>query len=307
MSILKIRFVGRFAFVPDTRVIAVPEPETEWPKKYRRMHVLGLDMQFNDNLSADPHRLLLSVPHDNVAVDYPEPFATIVSADPSDEAVREYLMWDLSNTSLSLNLAESDVIATLPFTHNIGGPADPRILFPRPFGVPVAFRFSASAGTFEEVFFDPLEPAANDEARSKRDLARTKAQYDLVKLGSDAPAVRAKPVSLPDGVLATFDITGPAILKIRGFKGTSSRTIQLVESAKAPEDPIICSITNTCGEQETPGVKDAEYAAFYDLLGEPPHILKRIVPRRVDDKKGGGGGRCYKQAQTSPVNSLPED
>ena len=131
----------------------------------------------------------------------------------------------------------------------------------------------------------------------------TRASYDLVPLGETD--FNGASVPLPDGALATFEIPGhDPILKIRGFGGTL-RTIHLKTSDKAKGDPIICSITNTCGEQETAGVKDKEYAAFYDLLQSPPDLLERVVPRRVllyaNGKRGGGGGRCYKQAKASLI------
>lgn len=283
---LKIRFVGRFMFVPEN--------PTSQGKRCDRMHVFGIDMQFNPHLAADPHRLLLSVRHENVAPPFPEPFATIVTAEPDETAVREYLMWDLAGCSTSVEAgARSGVAVSFPETHRLGGRIHSAALYPTPAGVPVAFRFSIDAGDFREIVFDQHVAQAREKGgRKPAEREGDRPRYDLVPLGSGL--ARSAHVTLPDGVVATFE-TDAAAIELRQFKG-STRMIRLMEKGKGP---IICSITNTCGEHEQEGVKDGEYAAFYDMLAKPPSIPDRIVPRRisgVESVRGASGGRCYKQA-----------
>src|SRR5262249_10231829 len=109
MTTIVIRFVGRLVSVPDPR--GAHKNDTGG-----RVHVLGINMQFNRCLNVAPHRLLLSVPRENLVSGYPRADAEIVTAAQQATAVQEYLLWDLANSVLSI-VGAAQTGVTFDFTN----------------------------------------------------------------------------------------------------------------------------------------------------------------------------------------------
>src|SRR5262249_12843566 len=161
-----------------------------------RVHLLGINMQFNRCLNVAPHRLLLSIPRENVASGYPRADAEIVTAAADRGAVQEYLMWDLTDSVVSTVDAPEQARVSFDFADmwDLAGPVAPAALYPTPADTAVALRFSMTGGSISAIEFRPTGSS----------------RFRLARLG--ASAAEADPVvTLADGIEATLSVDTPAL------------------------------------------------------------------------------------------------
>jgi hypothetical protein len=278
VAVLVMRFYGRFV-IADTGSGGVDG----------RLHVLALNMAFNESVPTDPHRLLLAAPRLNVvATRTTLPIDMIVMQPGADPDLAEVAVWDIDGMRLTprvnggfrWNAPPTVVHGSTPALADLGN------LSRRPLnlehtqqfgdGRPVRAIVDIHGGFGTLGLIDPAP-----------------AQFLPFKHATTANAEAAGPF---DELLAEFvDVTVRLPEDARQLEidvvvpGGPSQVITLQTDATVP---TMVTFSNVCAAAH--GRVDKEFAAAYEVLTQPPDLADRKVPVTV--AIGGHLNPCFKSA-----------
>jgi len=268
-----IRFVGRFALVPDGDTL----------------RVIAADMTFNPALGFKPHQPLLLIEANRVTQGREHSMATILPSVADAKNLVEYSCWDFAHCDLSFAGIDPSTKLTITTVHPVrsldtltpGAKLDPKALATPPTGAAVSARVLVTAGTVSTIKQDEGDTTKSVFVPMTQTTAPTPDQAQNAELLADAVEVTC---SLAAGVNALT-------ISLKPFAGGAARSITVVPRQEAAAT-LVLSITNLCKDGD-PVRKDSEFSALYELLDARPHADTRQVPFRLDAGKGGvGSGQC---------------
>jgi len=263
-----LRFYGRFVVV-------------DHGEQAGRISLLALNVSFNEQLGAEPHRLLLAAKRRTVATKTTTLPPETVVMQPGGETDRADLaLWNLANCRVRPQLgggfqwsqSNDDVVLADLNELSPETPLDPRhtTAFGGSEPVTAIIDIEAGTGTVGQVdqapcAFAPLREAAETEGPFDRRLA------EFIEVT----------MSLPEGA-------PQLILDVANRDGTSGSLAFVTD----PDDPTMVTISNLC----TSGLAsvDEEFASAYEVLRTPPPVPDRLVP--VTAPALGRQFPCYKGA-----------
>jgi hypothetical protein len=99
---------------------------------------------------------------------------------------------------------------------------------------------------------------------------------------------------LPDAIevdLWRKDNTTPLSLSLSNGDGVP-RSVVIARRTADTDPPVVISITNLCAQRGSAGADDREFAAYYDLMEQPPAPRHRLVPRAAPAPAEGAKADC---------------
>ncbi len=261
MAQLTLRFYGRFVYAEPTFKGAPTG----------RLNVLAVNPQFNPDVCADSHRLMMTVRRTDVAIGSRRPDMRVFSAE--DGSCAEYAAWDLCDHEIVLDrMTRFEWLDSnhelLKDIHTLGkSDFDPSHLYSRGTGCATAglIRLGSGVGRPRQLESGTLT--------------------DFVYLRE--PDTNQPPLpnqTIADVVEVTLTTDEPLMFRLCRRGGGAGSTIVVT-----PEDGVVVSISNLCaaGHRRV----DDEFAGYYELLKAPPAVLDRLVPRA--QPTGGIRFDCY--------------
>jgi hypothetical protein len=267
----RLRFVGRFVFATTGK------PTSE-------IVVIALNMAFNPDLQSDPHRTFVTVPRASVKTRVSS-FATLSTFAPTERgtALDELFVWDAGGNEVSLA-----GVGRTPITLSAWGSVpdlgqmtgdhiNPEMIRgPIVAGGAVTARFHILTGAVRAFQFDPLKRVSFEPLE---ELAAQTAQ--------------TKP--LPDAIevdLHSEDTLTPICFSLRSQRESTLRSIVVPRPNSDADPPVTISITNLCSQRGGSSTDDREFAAYYDLMTNPPPARKRLVPHTTATPSEGAKADC---------------
>jgi hypothetical protein len=278
VAVLVMRFYGRFVIADHGSGGADG-----------RLHVLALNMAFNDGVPADPHRLLLAAPRLNtVASKTTLPIDMVVMQPGAAPDLAEVAVWEIGGMRLTphvnggfrWNAPPTERHGSTPALADLGtlsnSPLDQDHM--RKFGddQPVRAIVDIHGGFGKVGLVDPAPAqflafanATTENAAAAGPFNELLAEFvDVTVRLPDETSQLAIDVLAPDG---------------------SSKVITLQADAMVP---TMVTFSNVCGAAHDR--VDREFAAAYEVLKKPPAVADRKVPVTVDI--GGHLNPCFKSA-----------
>lgn len=274
---LKLRAFGRMCHVFHGL-------ETDTSSVFSGLQVIGVDMRRNPLARFTPHFMRLSVPASCIEAFTRTPDGTSFSHDTDPAQIEEYYVWDLAQCDVRLSGLDerrgfttefsadeqfsflNDLVATGNAALDGAVTADPinsaaTCVVTLPSG---AVRPLSPLGG-RIVSYQPFDGNRAFEPRPRKSVADG-AEIALSALGSSVTfEVRRRTDGVRWSVVVGRDVV--------------ARNIVTPGGKIEPSDPIV-TISNTCGctVNTTFIERDEEFAAYYELLENPPQFDERLIP-----------------------------
>lgn len=266
MAEVTLRFVGRFVFA-EPLVGDTPQGP---------VNALAMDMTFNPDVRATPHRYVMTAPRRLFAPDGCRP-PDLILMSAEDPQISEYVVWDLEDLVVDVGGAGSFSWADrrkLADLNELGGSqfSEP-FLYARGEGAACVglVQLRTGSGTARQI----SEGAEYVFARLA-DVPRALEERERDDDGQTGGSADRTPLQLADLVDVAVTIPeGQTHLTLRVIPrgGGPISTIALGAEGKRPT--VVC-FSNLCSEGHGPA--DREFAGLYEALATPPLTPDRKVP-----------------------------
>jgi hypothetical protein len=275
----RLRFIGRFVFACEVKRGAT-----------KRVTALAMDMTYNPDLQCCRHDVLMAAPRSHtkyLGARLPDWTTYAMTEKPDVRA--QVFVWNLAGHDVSPANTQGPPIslANWEYVPNVGVlgapptprqpraarslPFDKRLLSAGPTRSVVTSRFSFSSGAFTASAFD----------------AQKKVSFE--PLGQGEPQ-KPPTVTVTDAVDVDVIADGPLYLTVEEREHGTRSSIVLTPPEAPRLAPVVAVFSNLCTR---PGSNyDREFAAFYDVLMNPPRPRSRLIPYGHDGSVESADGDC---------------
>jgi hypothetical protein len=274
-----LRFVGRFVFAYEGN-----------NKTPGNVTALAMRMTANRDLQFSPHRLFLTVPRSHVkTLGVRRADMTVFEPAKGLDFNAQLFIWDLEgHDAWPVGDRSGFTLAYWDDVPDVGVLASPQY--------PTKGK-AAPPLPFNKDFVDPVKPPPGPVAFrvffANGDF--TPRKLDFAKKASFEPLGHGEPYEVPtedvpDVIDIEVKVDGPLYLNLRRHVDGAPSSIAITPAESPSLEPLVVTVTNLCTEQGSE--YDREFAAYYDVLQEPPHPRARLIPYGSPTRQEGADSAC---------------